>query len=125
MSPARATYIPTSDRHTMPSRKQKLPPVWGHRPPVFVGYGATNATKTPNTRTANFSKYALLLGVCSLIFCWVPFAGILMGVTGIFAGSSTIKRMRHKGETAFTAALGKWSSIIGVIVSAVIVWQVA
>ena len=123
MSPARATYIPAKGSDSNLTREQDIPPVWGHRPPVFIGYGNTAVQTSAPSDIVRLTKYAIFLGILSLVFCWMPFAGIASGVVGFAAGKATTKRLDYKGESSLLASIGKWSSLIGAIISVVFLWQ--
>ena len=123
MSPARATYIPAHGNDSNLAREQDIPPVWGHRPPVFIGYGSTEVQASNPSDIVRLTKYAILLGVLSLVFCWMPFAGISSGVVGFLAGKATTKRLDYIGESSLLASIGKWMSLIGVVISLMFLWQ--
>lgn len=123
MSPARATYIPSQGSDSNLAREQDIPPVWGHRPPVFIGYGTTAAQTSNPSDIVRLTKYAILLGVLSLVFCWMPFAGISSGIVGFLAGKATTKRLDYNGKSSLLASAGKWMSFIGAVISLVFLWQ--
>jgi hypothetical protein len=67
---------------------------------------------------------ALVVGIIAVAFCWVPFAGIVFGVTTValaIGGRKRIKRGEadNRRTTTIGAALGTAALVVGGAISAV------
>lgn len=58
----------------------------------------------------------LITGILSIVFCWIPFIGIILGIVGIVTGNQG-RRSTSKGM----AMAGLATGIVGIVLS-VIMW---
>lgn len=69
------------------------PPV----PPVAPGgYPGYQGVPQP-TQTKGLAISALIVGIASLVFCWIPVIGILGGIAAVVLGIIAIKKAQSKG----------------------------
>ena len=64
---------------------------------------------------------SLVLGILSLVFCWLPFLSWLLGLIGLILGAVGIGVGKKKGKPIGCAIAGLVMSIIGVV-GATIIW---
>ncbi|WP_336658851.1 DUF4190 domain-containing protein [Leucobacter sp. USHLN153] len=60
---------------------------------------------------------ALVLGILSLIFVWVPIAGFIGGVVALILGILALRKGQHKGMSLTGIITGALAAIIGLVVS--------
>ena len=64
---------------------------------------------------------SLVLGILSLVFCWLPVLSWLLGLIGLILGAVGIGVNKKKGKPIGCAIAGLVMSIIGVV-GATIIW---
>ena len=90
------------------------PPLQGQNQPT-PGYSHPVGYATPSHGPHDPTGAAtagLVLGLCSLVFCWCPLAGIALGITGMVFGAKG-KRSSSPGM----ATWGFWLSLVGLVLS--------
>jgi len=60
---------------------------------------------------------ALILGIFALILCWVPFLGLLLGITGLIISIVGIKKQSAKGIAIAGLVLSILTLIVAIISS--------
>ena len=68
-------------------------------------------------KTNGLAIAGLVLGIVSLVFCWVPFLGIIAGVVGLIL--SVMGRKNCAPNQAGMATAGLVLSIVGIVLSGV------
>ncbi|RGE24281.1 DUF4190 domain-containing protein [Leucobacter sp. wl10] len=94
------------------------PPPAAPAAPAEPAYGAAPA------QSKGLAIAALVLGIVSLVFCWIPAIGIIAGVVGLILGIIALRKRQSKGMSLtgiITGALGIVASIIILIVSIMII----
>jgi hypothetical protein len=83
------------------------------------------AAQTPATPTATGSKglaiAAMVVGICSIVFGWVPFLGLILGIVAIVLGIIALKRKIGKGMSIAGIVTGALATIWNIIVSFAII----
>jgi len=87
--------------------------------------GPATATQTPTTPNASASKglaiAAMVVGICSIVFGWVPFLGLILGIVAIVLGIIALKRKISKGMSIAGIVTGALATIWNLIVSFAII----
>lgn len=87
-----------------------------YQQPVQQGYQPAYPTYQPVEQPANgLATASLVLGIISLILCWLYGAGLVTGIVGIVTGAMAKKRGNQSGS----ATGGLVMSIIAVAISAI------
>ena len=68
------------------------------------------------TKKSGVSIAALVLGILALIFCWVPFLGLILGIVAVILG---LKGMKTDKENKGIAIAGLVLGIIAVVVGGI------
>lgn len=99
-------YPPSS---AYPQQQANYPPTYSQSmyPPLQMGY-------MPQASRDNGPGIAsLVLGILSIIFCWLPLGGLVMAIVGLILANMGMKRLEGRG----LAIAGLVLSIIGVAFS--------
>lgn len=94
------------------------PPTWGEQP---QSWSQPAATAPASSGTNGVAIAAMVIGIVSLLFCWIPFLGLLGGLGGIvalilgFIGRSKAKSAGTGGQGA--ALTGIITGILALLVS--------
>ena len=62
---------------------------------------------------------SLVLGICSIVFSWIPFGNIIMSVIGLILGVIAQKKQKEVGASIGIAVAGMVLSLLA------LVWSVA
>lgn len=63
---------------------------------------------------------ALVLGICALVFCWVPVFGMLIAVAGLICGILSLKNPNGKGM----GLTGMILSIVGCVIGSMMIFSI-
>ena len=80
------------------------------------------------TQPKGLAISALIVGIVSLVFCWVPFIGILGGIAAVILGIIALKKAQSKGMSItglITGGLAVIASGIFIIVTVMFVGAIA
>ena len=111
--------LPGNDNHSNP-----VPP-----PPASSNAPSTHSA--PNTHAApsappynggpaqpkGLALTALILGILSLVFCWVPVAGAIGGIVALVLGILALRKAQPKGLALTGIITGAVAAVIGIIVT--------
>ncbi len=116
-----------TDPFTPPAGDQPAPPPYGTPPAGAPAYGAPaqgppygSPYGAPVGKRNGFGTAALVLGILSLVLCWVPVVGLVIGVLAIvFAVLGRKRAGRREADNGGMAIAGLVTGIIGLILSVI------
>jgi hypothetical protein len=82
-------------------------------------YAGAGYAVTPNTTRNGIGVAAMVCGIVGLVFCWVPYFGLILGILGIVLGIVNVVAA-NKGE-ANNKGMGIAGLVLGIITVAIFV----
>ena len=117
-------YAPPPAPVSPPAAYQAPPPPPGYQAPTYAapGYPAGN----PNPGHGGLAITALVISIVALVFCWIPFLGIVLAIVGLILGivawAGAGKKNRPKGM-GIAATIVSIMALLGAIaVTALVFW---
>ena len=97
---------PVQPVYQQPSYQQPVQPVYqqpAYQQPIY---------QQPAAGSKGPAITALILGICGLVFCWIPIFGLLISIAGLILGIMAFKNPNGKGM----GITGFVLSIIGIVI---------
>ena len=119
VSPTTGEAVPVQPIEAVPVQPVYQQPVQ----PVYQqpAYQATPIYQQPAAGGSKaLSIVALVLGICGLVFCWVPVFGLLIAVAGLICGIISLKNPSGKGM----GLTGMILSIIGCVIGSMMIFSI-
>ncbi|WP_200329790.1 DUF4190 domain-containing protein [Leucobacter sp. L43] len=98
----------TPNAHTAPSAPAYEPAATNPGAPAYSGGPA---------QPKGLALTALILGIASLIFCWVPVAGAVGGIIALVLGILALRKAQPKGLALTGVITGAVAAVVGIIVT--------
>lgn len=117
--------LPGNDRNSNPAPPPPASSDAAHAPvapsapaydPAATNHGAPAYNAGP-VKPKGLALTALILGVLSLIFCWVPVAGAVGGLIALILGIIALRKGQSKGLSITGIITGAIALVIGAIVT--------
>ncbi|MGW9021826.1 DUF4190 domain-containing protein [Leucobacter chromiiresistens] len=88
-----------------------------HAAPSAPPYTGSPAYAGGPAQPKGLALTALILGILSLIFCWVPIAGAVGGIVALVLGILALRKAQPKGLALTGLITGAVAAVIGIIVT--------
>lgn len=93
-----------------------------HRPVIIVGeHTAGEQNPAEYKKDSNASVTSMVLGILSLIFCWIPYISFFMALIGLILGIVSLAGHRNGHNMAVAGVI---LSVIGILLSGIagVIW---
>ncbi len=110
------------DPVTTESYSSNQPQPYGAQPPV---YGHSQTVIVQSAPGNGLGVAGFVTGLLGLLFCWVPFLGVLLALLGVILGGVGIATGKKKGAPTGLAIAGLVLGIIALIPAIILISAVA
>jgi len=107
-----------------PTAYQAPPPPPGYQAPTYAapGYPAGN----PRPGHGGLAITALVISIVALVFCWIPFLGVVLAIAGLILGivawAGAGKKNRPKGMGIAATIISILALLAAIAVTALVIW---
>jgi hypothetical protein len=115
------TYNDPAHRPAQPGPVPAPPPQWA--PPQQYGYPAPYQQQPPGTNGLGVAGF--VCGLIGLIFCWVPFFGLVLGVLGVIMGGAGIATAKKSNAGSGLAIAGLVCGVIAIVPAIIVIAALA
>lgn len=116
-------HDPQPGQHDEPQYQQQYPQQYqqqGYPPPQYA-YGYPQ----PSSGANGLGVAGFVCGLVGLVFCWIPFVGVILALLGIVLGGSGMAQARRTNNSSGLAIAGLVLGIIALIPAIIILVAIA